>query len=233
MKFISFILLIIGIFCATENEKIVWNFLKQEGLTDAGAAGLMGNLKAESGVESVIYEDIYKPQLGFTNREYVDKVNDGTYTNFVDDRVGFGLAQWTYYTRKQALLNACKADIGDLYCQLSYLMYEFKTDYSDILSLLKTSNDVYACAIKVMVDFENPEDQSEGRKNFRYQLSKNYYDEFTGGTPSDSGNTYTVMPGDTLSAIAERFHTTVQDLCDLNGISDPNLIYAGQVLILP
>ena len=232
MKFIPLILLILGISCATENEKIVWNYLKQEGLTDAGAAGLMGNLKAESGVESVIYEDIYKPQLGFTNREYVDKVNDGSYTNFVNDRVGFGLAQWTYFTRKQALLDTCRADIGDLYCQLTYLMHEFKTDYKNILSLLKTSKDVYACAIKVMVEFENPEDQSEGRKNFRYQLSKNYYDEFT-GSPSDAVNTYTVMPGDTLSAIAERFHTTVQDLCELNGISDPNVIYAGQVLILP
>ena len=44
---------------------------------------------------------------------------------------------------------------------------------------------------------------------------------------------YTVRPGDTLWAIAQRFGTTVQDLVNLNGIADPDLIYPGQVLRLP
>ena len=234
MKLILFIILILGISCATKNEKIVWEFLKKEGLTDAGAAGLMGNLQAESNIESVIYQDSYKSTVGLTNQEYVNKVNDGTYKNFVNDQVGFGLAQWTYYTRKQALLDMCKKDIGDLNCQLKYLIYEFKHDFSTLLSFLKTSTDVYACAIKVMVDFENPADQSESRKNFRYKLSQNYYNEFTGSGPvGPSDKTYTVVAGDTLSAIAQRFGTTVEKLCQLNNIDNPNLIYVGQVLILP
>ena len=232
MKYILLSLLIIGISSSiAENKKIIWNFLKGEGLTDAGAAGLMGNLQAESGFESVIYEDYYKSQLGLTNQQYVDKVNDGSYTNFVNDAVGFGLAQWTYYTRKQALLEKCRGKIGDLNCQLQYLMIEFNTDFKNILSTLKTSTDVYACAIKVMVDFENPADQSEGKKNLRYQLSQNIYNEFTGSGPDTK--TYTVVSGDTLSSIAQKFGTTVEDLCALNNISDPNLIYVGQVLILP
>ena len=45
--------------------------------------------------------------------------------------------------------------------------------------------------------------------------------------------TYTVRPGDTLWAIARRFGTTVQELVNLNGIADPNLIYPSQVLRLP
>jgi LysM repeat protein len=44
--------------------------------------------------------------------------------------------------------------------------------------------------------------------------------------------TYTVVPGDTLSAIAERFGTTVDALVALNHIADPNLIYPGQVLVV-
>ena len=44
---------------------------------------------------------------------------------------------------------------------------------------------------------------------------------------------YTVRPGDTLWAIAQRFGTTVQELVNLNGIADPDLIYPGQVLRLP
>jgi LysM repeat protein len=47
------------------------------------------------------------------------------------------------------------------------------------------------------------------------------------------GTTYTVQVGDTLSAIAARFGTTVAELVTANGISDPNLIYAGQALTIP
>lgn len=43
-------------------------------------------------------------------------------------------------------------------------------------------------------------------------------------------STYTVRPGDTLSSIAAKFGTNYQTLASLNGISNPNLIYAGQVL---
>ena len=43
-------------------------------------------------------------------------------------------------------------------------------------------------------------------------------------------NTYTVQSGDTLSSIASKFGTSYQTLASLNGISNPNLIYVGQVL---
>ena len=42
--------------------------------------------------------------------------------------------------------------------------------------------------------------------------------------------TYTVKAGDTLSAIAAKYGTTVNALVKKNGISNPNLIYVGQVL---
>ena len=231
MKYFLLLILIFGAFCATENEKIVWNFLKREGLTNEGAAGLMGNLQVESNVRSVVYENIYKNKFGWTDQQYVDKVNDGSYANFVYDQVGFGLAQWTYYTRKQALLNHCRGRIGDLNCQLEYLMIEFNNQFAGILSFLKSSNDVKASTLKVMLEFENPEDQSEPRRETRYQFAKSYYNEFTGAGPV--GNTYTVASGDTLSAIAARFGTTVDILCQLNGISNPNTIFVGQVLKLP
>ena len=41
---------------------------------------------------------------------------------------------------------------------------------------------------------------------------------------------YTVQYGNTLSGIAQKFGVTVQDLCQWNGITDLNQIYAGQVL---
>ena len=41
---------------------------------------------------------------------------------------------------------------------------------------------------------------------------------------------YIVQPGDTLSYIASRYDTTYQRLAQINNISDPNLIYPGQII---
>lgn len=46
-------------------------------------------------------------------------------------------------------------------------------------------------------------------------------------------NVYVVQFGDTLSRIAARFNTTTATLAQLNGITNPNTIYAGQRLNIP
>jgi len=45
-------------------------------------------------------------------------------------------------------------------------------------------------------------------------------------------NAYVIQPGDTLSKLAKRFNTTVNDLTTANNIQNPNLIYAGESLDL-
>ena len=44
---------------------------------------------------------------------------------------------------------------------------------------------------------------------------------------------YQVKSGDTLWAIADRFGTSVSELVFTNAIANPNLIYVGQVLVIP
>ena len=51
--------------------------------------------------------------------------------------------------------------------------------------------------------------------------------------PPATTTTYVVQVGDTLGEIAQHYGTTVSELAALNNISNPNLIYAGQVLLVP
>lgn len=50
------------------------------------------------------------------------------------------------------------------------------------------------------------------------------------GVASGSGQTYTIQAGDTLSGIAGMFGTSVAHLVALNGIENPDLIYAGDTI---
>ncbi|MGE5596842.1 MAG: LysM peptidoglycan-binding domain-containing protein, partial [Hyphomicrobiales bacterium] len=51
--------------------------------------------------------------------------------------------------------------------------------------------------------------------------------------PTQRHENYTVEPGDSLAAIADKFNVLVRDLVDFNGIEDPDVIVAGQVLEIP
>lgn len=51
--------------------------------------------------------------------------------------------------------------------------------------------------------------------------------------PTDTGTSYVVNPGDTLTAIALRHGVSVDEIVAANGLSNPNMIYVGQVLVIP
>ncbi len=52
-------------------------------------------------------------------------------------------------------------------------------------------------------------------------------------SPAFADTSYTVKPGDTLSAIARQFNTTVQAIVQRNNIVNPDFIYVGQQLTIP
>jgi hypothetical protein len=87
------------------DPKKMWDYFKSKGLNDYGVAGLMGNLQAESGLRPTNLQNTYEKSLGMTDAEYTAAVDAGTYTNFVNDKAGYGLAQWTYWSLKQEMLN--------------------------------------------------------------------------------------------------------------------------------
>ena len=67
------------------------------------------------------------------------------------------------------------------------------------------------------------------------ELLENELNEVEGGNDGMNGHwvEYVVQPGDCLSVIAVRFHTTVDALCRKNHIQNPDLIRAYQTILVP
>ena len=188
------------------NEEKIWNYLKAAGLSDCGVAGLMGNLFAESALIPTNLQNSYEKSLGFTDAEYTAAVDDGSYSNFAHDSAGYGLAQWTYWTRKQSLLDyakRCRKSIGDLEMQLAFLVNEL-AGYSGVMSVLKTATTVQAASDKVLVDFERPADQSQTAKKRRANYGQKYYDKYAGGTAAATTATATGGGKMTAKELAEK-----------------------------
>lgn len=166
------------------DPEVLWNYFKKQGLNDYGIAGLMGNLYAESGLRPCNLQNTYEKSLNMTDAEYTAAVDAGVYTNFVNDKAGYGLAQWTYYTRKQNLLNYCKSknkSIGDLGTQLDFLMKELTSNYASVVTTLKSATSVLEASNAVLLKFECPADQSKEVQDKRASFGQTYFNKY--GTP--------------------------------------------------
>lgn len=82
------------------NDKTIWEFLKSQGLNDYGAAGLMGNLYAESGLSPTNLQNTYNNKFGMTDDEYTAAVDAGRYGNFIRDSAGYGLGTMDFLEQK-------------------------------------------------------------------------------------------------------------------------------------
>ncbi len=171
-------------------EEQIFNFLIGKGLTPAGAAGLMGNLYAESGLKPTNLENSYEKALGFTDESYTEAVDSGKYTNFVNDCAGYGLAQWTYWSRKQGLLTLAKArgaSIGNTETQLEYLYQELKTEFAAVLSVLCATSSVREASDAVLLKFERPADQGAAVRERRAGYGQAYFDKYAASAGKGKG----------------------------------------------
>lgn len=178
------------------NEEKIWNYLVAKGLSKAGAAGLMGNLYAESALNPKNLQNSYEKKLGCTDDSYTAAVDSGAYGNFAHDSAGYGLAQWTFWSRKQNMLAFARAagkSIGDLEMQLDFLFKELSEGYKAVFATLKTAQNVKAASDSVLVNFERPADQSSTAKTKRAGYGQSYYDRYEKAVskPGNGGNTMT------------------------------------------
>lgn len=163
------------------NDKIIYDFLKAKGLNPYAITGVMGNVFAESGLNPNNLQDNFESSLHMTDDQYTKAVDNGSYKNFIKDQAGYGLCQWTYWSRKEALLNFAKkygVSIGDLNMQLEYLWKELNDTIS--IQALNAAKSVREASDIILLQFEKPADQSDSVKVKRSNYGQGYYDKFCG-----------------------------------------------------
>lgn len=137
------------------DNKSIYTKLVNAGMTPAGACGLMGNFQAESAMRSNNAQD---GMTRLSDAEYTAAADAGT-IDFVRDAVGYGLAQWTYWTRKENLLNFCKnrgVSVGDTQAQIDFCIQELKTEYKTLWNKLCSTTSPYDAAAIVCTNYERP-----------------------------------------------------------------------------
>ena len=173
----------------TDIMRQCWQHLIKAGATKEGAAGLMGNLYAESLCNPVCLENLciqrYKERQSkiYTSAVYGALVDDGTISRdeFIRPmgyQYGWGLAQWTSPGRKGKLYDHCKAkkvSIGDLQAQLEFLITELQQSYPSVWHVLTTTDCIAEASDVVLTKFEMPADCSQAVKSSRAGYGQQIY----------------------------------------------------------
>lgn len=110
------------------NMQSVCLTLKQVGFSDNAVAGIMTNMKSESGFRV--------SALG-------------------DSGTSYGLCQW-HGDRNTRLRNYCGSNLNTVGCQIDYLIYELKKSYGGVYNYLRTNNSAYDMANYFCLNFEKP-----------------------------------------------------------------------------
>lgn len=144
------------------------------------AAGLMGNFWIESHIEPNRLSGNGQRKTGMNSEEYTKAVDDGTYTNFVHDGGGYGLAQLTYYAKKQGLLDLAREtnqSVGSARLQIAHLEKELE-DRPELLHELKNADSAWDAGVRFMMGYEGPADQSDENQDNRGNIAEEYYEMY-------------------------------------------------------
>lgn len=174
------------------NTAATMSVLTKNGMTKEGAAGLIGNLLAESRLDPSAIEHA---RFSGSYEEYMDGM---TKDKFMNDEVGFGIAQWTSASRKGALWdywqeNGNGRQINDLGLQLEFLLKELNEDYNGLLNHLKSTDDLGSASNRVLHEFERPADQSYGVEVERQNNGEEVLDKY--GAMAQSKYTFAANAG--------------------------------------
>lgn len=158
------------------SNRTIYDALRAAGLTAEGACGLMGNMMAESGMKANIAQ---RGMTSLSDEAYTESADHGI-IDFAHDAVGYGLCQWTFSTRKAALLAFAKnrdVSVGDEAMQVIFCLSELMFDFPILSTMLRTSHDIDECADRVCDTYERP---AVNNYEARRQYARQFLNEFAG-----------------------------------------------------
>lgn len=178
------------------SAKTIYDRLRSYGMTIAGACAMLGNMQAESGLKANIAQ---RGMTTLTDDEYTRQADSYAISQakFVHDAVGYGLCQWTYWSRKKALVEYAHdigKSVGDEAMQVDFCIGELKASYASLWSFLCTTEDTYEATSRICTEYERP---AVNNINTRYGFAQKFQAEFADGaeqTTDDKPQAETYWP---------------------------------------
>lgn len=142
------------------SRQTIYNRLRAGGLSETGALALLGNWECESNNEPCRVQGDFSADRHIS-REYASRIDNAAVSDdaWCRDALGWGLAQFTYWSRKQGLLRFCREraiSVADEEAQVDFALKELREEYGSLLDLLKNSGDLYQCTSAVCRQYERP-----------------------------------------------------------------------------
>lgn len=170
-------------------EQQYWDALMNLIGNEIGVAALMGNFYAESNIipyrlqGDYLSDGEYKESISYTNA-----VDNGSYAEatFVNDSKGYGVAQWTFYARKQNIYHIHKDtghSIGSFEVSMQMISFELNGGYASTMDVLQHATDIRTASDYVLHNYEQPADQSTEVEVERAGYAQQIYDKYAGGGP--------------------------------------------------
>lgn len=197
------------------------------------AAGIMGNMYAESSLIPNNLQGNGNKALSMTDEEYTAAVDSGTYTaeQFASDGFGYGLCQWTYSTRKAGLLQCarkCSVSIGDAAAQIVFLREELQQSFRSVWNAILYAVSVREASDAFMLGYEKPANQTEENRQRRAELGQRYFDQFAADHVPDNndGNMEDEAPETALVSLS-RVHLIELKACLSDALNIVNSALSG------
>ena len=184
--------------------KTIYNDLRKYGMTHEGACAMLGNMKAESSMTANIAQ---RGMTSLSDEAYTRKF-DSDPDSCIKDACGYGLCQWTFWSRKSNLWQFAQnwgVSVGSEDMQTAFAVQELKDDFPDLWKYLCTTNALYTAVERICKEFERP---AVNNIATRYAFAESFLEELS---PHQATVTAPAQKSE-LKEIADRLEAVLKDL---------------------
>ena len=158
------------------SNKTIYNALRRGGLSHPGACAVMGNMYCES----IMKSNIVEKRCPMGDADYTWNVDNGGMSKdqFIHDSYGYGLCQWTYWSRKAELYDLARdkgVSVSDEAMQCELCVKELRRDNGNLYGFLCGNCDLYTATSRVCCEYERP---AVNNVQPRFNAAQQFYGEF-------------------------------------------------------